>query len=353
MSFDFKKEDIKYLRSIGIEIFPEDRNYWFVRTQKGTYYDDFVNDNFIGIEWDKISDLDRIKSMTENDLKEQVNKTYPEIEKPGYVSAQIYKFCNSMKSGDIVLIPSKNSRWITFGEILENDAYVYEPEKVDFQDILDEFFDSAKQKCEETLLIKRRRIKWIKSVRKSELDPYLYSIIYSHNAIVDAGSYSIFIDRMLSSFYIKGDEAYFTYKVNKKENIPYSDILSFLNNNNKLMDYINNQFNENIINKDEIVLKINVQSRGPIQIKGSVRNILLVGIVTGALFGVDMDISICGLKYSYKTEGLPQLISKVVETYDKIRDNKENDELKEIIKGLEQDKEKLQMEIPSLTEKED
>ena len=146
-----KDKDI--LRQLGVDIFPTERKYWFVRTQKGTYYEDFINDKFIGIEWDKVSDIEFIKNDNEDDLKEGIIKQYPNVERPGYVAKQILKFCNSMKSGDIVLIPSEKSKWITFAEILDDDIYLYEEED-DFQRIIDDFFDDIEKKDEKTLLKK-------------------------------------------------------------------------------------------------------------------------------------------------------------------------------------------------------
>lgn len=340
-------EDRLILKQFGVDIIPEDRNYWFVRTQKGTYYEDFKNDEFIGIEWDKVSNIEFIKSANEDDLKVEVNKQYPELERPGYVAAQILKFCNEMKKGDIVLIPSKDSKWITFGEILSDDMYLYEKDQNDFETILDEFYDNAEGNAEATLLMKRRKIRWIKDFKRSDLDPYLYSIIYSHNAIVDANPYSIFIDRMLSQFYIKGDEGYFTYKINRKKNIPYADMLSFLNNNNRVMDYIIKNFPELNFDKDDIIIKVNVQSKGPLQIKSKMVKVLILGLIITALFGSKIKFDFLGANLDLETEGLPKLISTVTDSIIKIEKSKEDDaELKEIIEGLKENKEKLELDVP-------
>lgn len=344
MEIDINEEAI--LKEIGIDVFREKRNYWFVRTQKGTYYDDFLNDSFIGIEWDKVSDINFIKNCKEDDLKVEVNKEYPVIERPGYVASQIYKFCNNMKSGDIVLIPSQESKWISIGEILNDDIYLYEKEQAEFSDILDDLYDENDEVG--SLLIKRRRVKWIKTVKRTELDPYLYSIIYSHNAIVDANSYSVFIDRMLSQFYIKGDEAYFTYKINKKSNIPYYNMLSFLNNNDRLMNYICDKFPEIGFDKSDIIIKVNVQSRGPLQIKGKISNILILGIVITALFGANFDFEFLGAKVNIESEGLPKLITTIKEVFNKVSDEKDSDkELQEISKGFKEDKENLEIQVPT------
>lgn len=338
-------EDKEILRKLGVDIFSSKRKYWFVRTQKGTYYEDFINDEFIGIEWDKVSNLDFIKNDNEDDLKEEILIQYPKVERPGYVAKQILKFCNSMKKGDIVLIPSEKSKWITFGEILDDNIYLYEEDDDYFQRILDDFFDDAEKKEEKTVLKKRRRVKWIKSVKKSELDPYLYSIIYSHNAVVEADAYSVFIDRMLSQFYIKGDEAYYTYKVNKKKNIPYKDMLKFLNNNNEIIEYIKIKYPELELNTDDFVIKINVQSKGPVQLKGIATGILIVGLGIGILCGCDMELNILGMDFKYKTEGLPKIISTVIDLKNKLDESKDED-LNKLKEELLKDKENLEIEVP-------
>lgn len=333
------------LNKLGIDIFPVNRKYWFVRTQKGTYYEDFLNDKFIGIEWDRISDLDYIKNSNDDDLREEVVKQYPKLDKPGYVASQIYKFCNTMKSGDIVLIPSKESKWITIGEILDDSAYLYTKEQEDFQELLDDFYGEQNEDAEKTLLMKRRNMRWIKTVKKTELDPYLYSIIYSHNAIVDAQPYSIFIDRMLSQFYIKGDEGYFTYKINKKNNIPYEDMLNFLNNNNTLMNYINEKFPELKFEKNKIIIKVNVQSKGPIQIKATIKTILIVGLCISGLFGANFDINVWGAQINLETEGLPKLIKTIAD----VMENKNSDqELKTLMEKFNIDKDNLEITVPKL-----
>lgn len=349
MDFKINEKDYKLLETLGIDIFPDNRNYWFIRTQGGAYYDDFVNEQFVGIEWDEISDLELIKTRNEEKLKLEVIKNYPKIEKPGHPVNQILRFANDIKKGDIVLIPNEKSEWICIGEFLDNDMYIHEEEEEeDFQDILDSLDDDVKEK--KPILKKRRRVKWIEQVKRSELDPYLYKIIYSHNAICDANKYSIFIDRTLSQFYIKGSEAYFTYKVNKKQNIPYQDLMSFLNNNNKLMDYINKSVDKEFRIED-LILKINVQSKGPIQFKGKIFQILLLGMIITGLFGAKFKFNANskGVDCEISTEGLPRLIESV----SKIMEKKDDGELTDIKKSLNESGEKLQVSTPNMNSGED
>lgn len=167
---------------------------------------------------------------------------------------------------------------------------------------------------------------------------------------MEADAYSVFIDRMLSQFYIKGDEAYYTYKVNKKKNIPYKDMLKFLNNNNEIIEYINTNYPELQLNIDDFIIKINVQSKGPVQLKGAAKGILITGLVIGILCGCDMELNILGMDFKYKTEGLPKIISTAIDLKEKLDGNRD-DELNKLKEKLSEDKENLEIEVPGEKEK--
>lgn len=334
------------LNKLGINIFEKERKYWFIRTQSGMYYDDFTNENFVGIEWDEISDLEFIKNATEEEWKSKILSTYKDVEKPGYIMNQIKRFVKEIKAGDIVLIPNEKSRWLAIGEITEDDVEIYE-EELDFEALLDSL-DESENKSNKTIMKKRRKVKWLKEFKRSEWDPYLQGIIHSNSAVVSADKYAIYIDRMLSQFYIKGDQAYFTYKVNKKDNIPYRDILSFLNNNNRLIEFFSDNYPQLDLDIDDVILKINVQSKGPVQFKGTISTILISGMIIGVLFGTKFDVNFLGLDFKIDTEGLPALIKSVSEAINSTRDSEKEAELQEIIDSINRDREKLELEIPSL-----
>ena len=174
------------LNKLGINIFEKERKYWFIRTQSGMYYDDFTNENFVGIEWDEISDLEFIKNATEEEWKSTILSTYKDVEKPGYIMNQIKRFVKEIKAGDIVLIPNEKSRWLAIGEITEDDVEIYE-EELDFEALLDSL-DESENKGNKTIMKKRRKVKWLKEFKRSEWDPYLQGIIHSNSAVVSADS---------------------------------------------------------------------------------------------------------------------------------------------------------------------
>lgn len=299
-------DNINFFKNIGIDVINEDRNYWFIRTQGGLYFDEFYFDGFVGIEWDEISNIEHIKNNTLEELKNEVIKYYPKIGNHGYVAGQIKRFVEDIKEGDIVLIPNANSERIAFGEIINNEIDIYEDNS--FEDYLINYDDDNIDK--KSIIKKRRKVRWIKNVKRIELDPYLYKIIYSHSAIVDAKPYEVFIDRILSQFYLKGDKAYLTYKVNQKKDIAGVDISGFVYNSLNLLDSMDED-----CSKKEITTKINVQSQGVIQFIGPMFSIFALGIGVNCLIGGE--ISFLGLKF--KTDGFSKTILKWVEVIHKIK----------------------------------
>jgi len=334
-----RREDISLLKSIGIDVINPNRRYWFLRTQSGTYFNDFLHENFVGIEWDEVSDINFIKSSSHDDLKKEIQKQYPKITNSGYISGQIRRFVLGIQPGDIVLIPSEKSGLIAFGEIL-GDVYIYEEDE--FEQFLNAFDDE--QECRQ-IIKKRRPVRWLHIAKKSELDPYLYRIIYSHNTIIDITVFETFIDRTLSQFYIKGDTAYLTYKVNRKTNIPYSDVLSFLNNNLKIIDFINKYDSSINIDINDIILKMNVQSKGPIQFTGKMKSVLVIGLAIALLVGAEFKINFLKCcEVEYKTEGIPGLLRTISEIF-KDTPEKEKD-IAELQDKLEKDIKNLQIQLP-------
>lgn len=264
-----------------------------------------------------------------------VSKKYPEETRTTYVAGQIWKFIHSFKKGDIVLIPNKDSKIIAFGEILENKIYVSDE---GVSDPLAQL--SLPDITSLPVLRKRRKVKWIKTLHRSDLDPHLQSFIYAHNTIVDLNSYAIFIDRTLSNFYIKGDSGYFTLRVNKPSNIPLDDLTDFFIFNRLLQGFVNNHFSNYAIDRGEIICKIDVQSKGPIQLTGPIKKITLIGLICMFLCGGSIKLNKTdGLEIS--SDGIVTVIDSLVNAYDVVKTHGENDEYKK----LREEYENLQKEF--------
>ena len=90
-----------------------------LRTEGGSWYEEFTNDEFIAIGWNKLD-----KKYCQNVHKESalriLDKYYPENKQQTLIINNIDKFYNKMKIGDIVVLPSEGSQVLMFCEIIGN-----------------------------------------------------------------------------------------------------------------------------------------------------------------------------------------------------------------------------------------
>lgn len=258
------------------------KNYWLVRTQSGEFYDEFYFDNFIGIGWNEIDDINLIKDENKhNSLVELVKKHYEDEQRPSHVANQIRKFVKDIKKGDIVIIPSRSSTHISFGEVLEDNVYIKE---IDLEKI--------EHECP---FFKRKKVCWIKTQNREGLDPYLYKLLYSQHTITNANEYAPFIDRSVSTFFQKGDKAHLILSVQTKNEIHARDLLQLIDSSLSIVETFNGITNSNL-DPSQVEIKINVQSPGPIELLGNAGTIAVIGI--GLVFLVGG-----GFKLEKKSDG--------------------------------------------------
>ncbi len=234
-----------------------ERKYWFVRTNGGEYYDDYFHEGYIAVGFNSIADKTTIERAETDDvykraLYERIKlelETDEEIKaKPGLIINQLKRFLVEMNPWDIVLIPSENSKFISFGEIT-SDVEIVSPD------------DIQEDGCP---FIKRRKVKWVKTLRKENLDPYLYKAIMSHHVITDVSDSDTFINRSMSNMYVENGCAHITLRVQSKEAVKVADINTLLTCFQDIATIA--EFPPDIL--DPIIqsdLKINVQSPGPVE----------------------------------------------------------------------------------------
>ena len=250
-----------------------DRKYWFVRTNSGEYYTEYFNEGFIAVGLNEFKDTEFI-TKAESDpsykralyekIRAMVTDGTDKIVKPGLIINQLKRFMIEMSIGDIVLIPSENSQYISFGEIT-GDVEVIDESLID---------DDA---CPYT---KRRHVRWIKTIKKENLDPYLFKAIYSHHMITDVSEAAHFINRSLSNMYIKDDKAYITFNVKTTNSIHLQSIKPLLYGFLDIAEKA--EFPpETIEDLKNMELKINVQSPGPVEYIGSLQ---VLGVILLILF---------------------------------------------------------------------
>jgi restriction system protein len=253
---------------------PANQKYWFIRTSSGEYYDNFVNEGFVGIGWNKVG----IESFNSNiPLNEIVKENYPDENRPNHVANQIRTLANEIKKGDIVLIPSAKSTYIHFG-IVDDDEIYEEDLPIEIEDLENhpELEFNYEGVCP---YIKRRRVSWIKVRKRDNLDPQLYRLIYSQHTISSANQYSEYIDRALFDYFIKGDRCHLVLHVEKKGNIKGNHLVRFMSDLLNVTDIYNKE------KEDEVDLKVSVQSPGTIELIGIIPVIMLTSIAVVTILG--------------------------------------------------------------------
>jgi restriction system protein len=288
MNIEMQIEELIHHFNVPVTVLNEERSYWLVRTQSGDYHQEFYFDNYIAIGWNEFNDVENFNfkdgTKEKKRISELIDSQYEEVNQPGRIYNQIRRFWYEIEIGDIVMIPTQNSKHISFG-VITSKPYI----KSLSESSLDEDVCPFQ---------KRRDVNWIKTIDREKLDPYLYKMMHSQNTINSANDYAPFIDRTLHSFYIKGDRAHLVINVKKEEKIPAQDLMLFVAGVIELvpllneLDVINTKFD-----KSDLDMKLNVQSPGIIEFFSENAPWLILGI------GILMTFMVGGgVKFSY-TEG--------------------------------------------------
>jgi predicted Mrr-cat superfamily restriction endonuclease len=323
---NFKEQLDAFVESIPT--IPTEKKYWLVRTKSGELYDTFRENNIVALNHNEISlfDLDKIKQTHQSDsinmltaIKAKVRTEHERrvlidseeelnLRKSSLIASQIFKFAIEMKKGDTVLIPSFNSDIISFGIVKESFIGDFTPEelrKIDTEAIL------------------KKRVRWVKDLKRLELDPYLYKMFTAHQAINEVGSYADVIERSISDFFILDNEAHTVINVQNEEEISAVDLFRMGVDILEMVDIIANKFNLEISSKD-IQLTINLNSPGKIDLKSKIKSTtILLGLILLVAGGGYEDKA--GNKL--KTDGLPGIIKAI----DEVVQNNHNRKMQEQI----------------------
>jgi len=291
------------------------RNNWFVRTNGGQYYDNFINGKFIAIGYDKILLSDIKKASDTGDegiskLGDKIREQYGEEEfRPNYVASQLIKFTYGIKKGDIVLIPSYSSAEFTFGEIMETPVYLEEIKDTETSDI-----------CPYR---KRKKVKWFRSMDRDALDPNLYRLMFSHHAISEADAYADFIDKISNSFFIKDQKAHLILDVKTTDEIKARDLFQMGSITLDLLDEFCKD--EGLpFKSDDFNIKLNLQSPGLIELSGlTMGGVVLIGIILVSIAGGGFEFKWKkDLSANIKTEGIIQKVKEFLTSRSNIQAKK-------------------------------
>ena len=314
-----------------ISVIPTNKKYWLIRTQSGSLYNNFIENDFVGIDRKELSirDLANLRSNYPNDedfkheIKKSVTKFYkgkkeqddvPQ-QKIGLISGQIFNFYTNVKSGDIVIIPSEDSHEFSFGVITES--------------FITEFTDEEKRKLGDlNIPCLSKRVRWINKFCRRSLDPNIFRMFTAHYAINNVTRYAYIIERTLRDLYILDDIAHLIVNVQQTNDIKAKDLFGLGYSLMELVDLIASDLNIEGVNSDDLEVTVNLNSPGKINLKSKVKpTIIFAGFI----------LFICGGGYissdgtSIKTEGIRQLIDAIADYQDRSAEReakKEDRELK-------------------------
>lgn len=253
----------------NIPVIKDDRNYWFVRTTGGQYYESFIEGSYIAIGFDEIqfSDIKLGESLDRvgiDLLNARIKKVYPREKRPGIISSPILRFAYKIKKSDIVIIPSENSEYLHFGEVQSSIM----------------FQKDNRDKCP---YLKRKNVKWLKKIKKSELDPAFYKLVFTHNIVSNVNAYEVFIDRAINSLFTKRGVTHLLVPVRTNEAISTDSFYKF----GDIFKLVNDVSEDVEWNKtDDFKIKSRVESPGFIEISTiSVLGIIALGLIINAIAG--------------------------------------------------------------------
>lgn len=312
-----------------------DARYWFVRTDSGNLYQPFIASNSIAIGYKEIS-LEFVRSLNatgleKEKLKEEIKRHYPPkrneegkvSDLSGLAASQILRFCNEMKRGDVVIIPSERTERLGIGKVADDGP---------FEEILSydgQAFPDFK---------KRRKVEWVRGVDRSTMNPNLFKLLLNQQTIVDATPYAEWIDASLYQFFRKGDTFHYVLHVGAEEHIPAQSLFrAFLGLFDLAKDFAATEGVE--LDVDGVETRINLNSPGDVEFwMGGVAAIGLIAVLVVFINGGGFEFSLKshGAKVSLKTEGLLKRLSDYLDS----RQNRRS--VEEVRKKLE----KLNVKTP-------
>lgn len=299
MKFDIEK---------GIEsvrVVDGNRNYWFVRTYGGKTYGDFIQNNYVGIGFNDvplkyIEDCRERNESAIKNLREYIESKYPY--RDGATSKwinQLIAFHYTVKEGDIVVVPDKNSDKFTVG-VVESDVYVVSDNRT--------FFHNEKH---EQFPEKRRKIKWQSNVEGLDTKDFK-GISSGRQALARVDHYGDIIEGFVSSVFIREDQMHLVLKINQHEDINAFDLSDMLSG----ITYFYNEFclEYGIEPNRDLTIKIKLQSEGKARVKGAVwAGVFGVLLVTSLAKDASFKVSLLGQELELETgEGVGNVILDIV-----------------------------------------
>ncbi len=267
-----------------IPLIENETKYWLVRSGvESKYFDEFSMNNQIALGWDLISNIDIFKNNLNSDRIRSVVKSYytdfllklSDDKKTNIsrritdITNKIWRFVNELKVGDIIVTPGSDE--VLIGEVL-SEAYVVHG-----------YYNKKYNSLDDTIvgeLNKVRDVKWIKRIKRDNLEPNIkLNINVNHGISLISNSQVITeINRSIYNFYIADEDAHSIIMVKNQNEIDFGEYARFIGHTYSIYNII-----KDVNQSEKLTIKTNIQSPGPIEFIGALTLVSMLTISLVAL----------------------------------------------------------------------
>lgn len=226
-----KDEELAFLNAIlnfQVPTIPKNTRFWMVRTQRGYFYNEFLARRFVALAWNNIDSKTDFSDSSRESLKDDILMEYEEISRPSMVINKCITFISEIKEGDILVIPSAGSKYITFasaGKYFEDELKTVELEHNVIYRIKNHDVDINDVSCPYK---KRRHITLLRTISNEELNYSLGRAISNYHGVSNLDAYARQILNSLYNYYIFNNDISLVYNVKKTDPITPRELNSIL-----------------------------------------------------------------------------------------------------------------------------
>lgn len=308
------------LLHFDVPVISDETRFWMIRTQKGYFYNEFLAKSFVALAWNNIDRTTDFSDESRERLKDDIMINFSEINRPSTVVNKCIHFISDIKVGDILVIPSRGSQYITFasaGEYFEDTTKTVELEKTVIERIQNNDVDINDVSCPYK---KRRHITLLRTIKSENINYALYRAISNYHGISNFDSYAIQILNHLYNCYSFKNDIVLVYNIRKNAPIKPRELSSLI--------YCNTECLSHLIPEENIATQLSLHSPGDnIYILKNAYE--FVRDNWNYFFGLLVVIG-GGSVLTFKVPGLVDIIKNILNAPSEIKEKRCNAELKEL-----------------------
>lgn len=308
------------LLNFKVPIIPEQTRFWMIRTQKGYFYDEFLAKKFVALAWNNIDATTNLSESSKESLKDDIMLKFPEINRPSTVINKCYNFINEVHKGDILVIPSKGSKYITFaiaGGYYEDSTKTVDIEKAVIYRIKNNDVDIHDVSCPYK---KRRKITLLRTIKSEDINISLYRAISNYHGISNLDAYAYQILNELYNCYTFQQYTVLVYNIRKTSPIKPRELSHLIGGN---IDSLCS-----IISEDRISTKMDLHSPGDV-IYMLQEAYDFAKDNWSVIFGLLIFLG-GGSALSFKVPGLIDIVKNIISVPEDLRSKKLDNDSKEL-----------------------